>query len=197
MLLNSTSLLGILMLVLFGLGIFHFIYEGVIAPSLRKLIQYKLFELRDSLRLLRYEGSDSCSKDVFVVLQESLNNSINLTKIATWHLIRKMRDLIAEDQHVRSEVERRRQILKSCQHPTIKHIRDRQFDLLIWAVLINNGGLLFYVWLLLPLMAIIWAITRWRRGIKGTLRQIESIIDLPEGEYKRENYEDARQPVPV
>ncbi len=41
--------------ILFWLAILHFIYEGIILPSIRLNLRYKLFVLRDELRSLRHE----------------------------------------------------------------------------------------------------------------------------------------------
>jgi len=115
------------------------------------------------------------------------NNSINLTNVTTIHFINRVRQLIAEDATVGAEVERRRQVLRNCAHKDLRLIREKQLDLFIWATLVNNGGALLYVWLLLPIFAIWWAIQRWRSGITTYFRHVESVVDLPEERYRRDH----------
>jgi hypothetical protein len=188
------TLAGVAFILLFVLGLFHFLYESIIAPSIREVLRYKLFALRDDLRQLKHDEPNACSDEVFVILQESLNNSINLTKIVTWRLINQIKHLIANNPIVRAEVERRRRILASCPSQLVRQIREKQLDLLIWATAVNNGGALFYVWLLLPFFVIFWAIQRWKRGIAAAFRQVEVVIDLPEEQYKRESLHPTSQP---
>jgi hypothetical protein len=171
---------GALFVALFLLALYHFLYESVIAPSLRDLLSFKLFALRDDLRRLRLAGDGECDGDVFEVLQESLNSSINLTRVVDLRFVGKVKKLIASDKAIRLEVERRRQMLAASPNPNVRQIREKQIDLMIWAILINHGGWLLYVCLLLPLFLFATLVSRWKHGFLSMFRQIEGVVYLPE-----------------
>ncbi len=70
--------MNIIFYILLALAIIHFIYEGIIAPSMRLHYRYRLFTLRDELRFLKATHKDELPDEVFILLQNILNNSITL-----------------------------------------------------------------------------------------------------------------------
>jgi hypothetical protein len=68
-----TILLSVMML----LTLAHFIYESIVAPSLRLKIRYDLFALRDELRFLKIKRGSSLDDKHYVYLQDSINTMIS------------------------------------------------------------------------------------------------------------------------
>ena len=60
-------------LVLLALAVFHFVYESILAPSLRLSLRFRLFALRDEARQLKIECVDSLNDAHCVFLQASIN----------------------------------------------------------------------------------------------------------------------------
>lgn len=66
-----------LILFLVIVSAWHFIYDGIIAPSIRLHLRNKLFILRDELRLAKIDGISSQDEDAFWFVHEGINNFIN------------------------------------------------------------------------------------------------------------------------
>src|SRR6266513_6544694 len=58
------------------LVILHFVWDGIIAPSIRLEIRYELFEMRDKLRRLKIQLHDQFNDELFNLLQHILNNEL-------------------------------------------------------------------------------------------------------------------------
>lgn len=60
------------------LVIFHFIAEGIIAPSERSKIRLELFSLRDRIRMAKIDYRQEFDNELFDHLQDHTNKSIHL-----------------------------------------------------------------------------------------------------------------------
>ena len=72
-----------LILFVFLLCAAHWFIESAVSPSVRMLIRFHLFEIRDDLRNLKIEAPESMSDEVFDILNESLNDRILYQKMIT------------------------------------------------------------------------------------------------------------------
>ena len=63
--------------IMLGLALWHFLYESVIAPSLRHTLRYKFFKLRDELRDIKFEGLTIKEEKAYKLLETSICNLIN------------------------------------------------------------------------------------------------------------------------
>ena len=58
-------------------AVWHFVYEGIVAPSIRLCLRNKLFSIRDNLRLATIEGLPNGDEKAFWFVHDGINNFIN------------------------------------------------------------------------------------------------------------------------
>ncbi|UCE59291.1 MAG: hypothetical protein JSU63_17840 [Phycisphaerales bacterium] len=155
---------AILILVLIVLALWHFVCDGIMAPSLRLRVRYKLFAIRDSLRALQSRDSEIGS-GVFRMLHENINTAIELVPALSVSLIVKAEQRFREDPELREWVDARVKILDSCPIEEVHVIRDRMNTLVRDALFINAAGWL--IWLV-PIA-----------GIFHLVRSIPKVVVLP------------------
>jgi len=62
----------IAIIVLAGLAVYHFVYEGILAPSFRLKLRFELFELRDELRKLKISHAEDLRDEIDLIQTETL-----------------------------------------------------------------------------------------------------------------------------
>lgn len=139
------------------LAALHYIYEGILAPSFRLRLRFKMFALRDRLRKLKIERGDELRDEVFNVLQASINNTTTLLHRTTVDVIRRAESDYQHDPALRRRIDRRIAIVESCDMPEVKEILKETRRALTIAVLVNHGGWGIYV---VPFLALIFCLAR-------------------------------------
>jgi len=124
---------------------YHFIFERLIAPTLRLSIRFQLFRLRDDLRSIQIESPELIDRDVFNYLQTGLNTTIQFLSKVDFAFIYRALEAIESDQGLRKRVERRIELLDNHPSDEIKKIRDDAAKYFGRALLINTGGWMIYL----------------------------------------------------
>ena len=137
--------MALLFVILAALAFTHFLYEGILAPSLRFELRLKLFALRDELRDLKLKLGDDLSDEVFRDLQNSINGAVMRLNQIDLGLLKTAREAFERDEKLRRRVERRIAMLEACPIEEVRIIRSRHFQLLDYALLINSGGWIPYL----------------------------------------------------
>jgi hypothetical protein len=127
------------------LALTHFIYEGILAPSLRASSRLKLFALRDRLRNLKMDQRERLSDEVFFDLQSSMNFSVGRLRQIDLRLVKSANDAFEHDERLRKRVERRIAMFEACPIAELHQIIEEYFDVLDNVVLINSGAWLPYL----------------------------------------------------
>ena len=162
------------------LTIFHFLYEGIIAPSIRLKLKYNLFAIRDQLRaLLREPRVSQFSEDVYSHLQSSINNLIKFLPVIDILSIAKAEQKFNEDETLRQEVMRVTRMLEDCKSPDVQEIRSRIRRIFAMAIFVNNGMLMFYSFPIVILSASAKAF------FKKIVSAIQELLYMPESEFGR------------
>lgn len=143
-------------LVLIGLAVWHFIYEGIIAPSLRMVLRHKMFRLRDDVRRLRADYPDQVSEEVFSLMQSLINNAITLVHQINFIVLLRFK----KDEVIDHRIDDRNRLIAECPKDEIREIREKAATYLAIAFGINHGGWVIY---LVPILIIlICSRTIWR-----------------------------------
>lgn len=58
--------------------VFHFIYEGILAPSLRFELRMQLFKTRDEIRYLKLQYPEEFDGELYDFIQDGLNKQLKL-----------------------------------------------------------------------------------------------------------------------
>jgi len=149
---------------LLALALWHFICDGILAPSLRLRIRYRLFAVRDNLRALQGQESQ-VSAEVFHVLHENINTAIELVPALSVSLISTAERVFRDDPDLREWVEARVRIVDSCSIEEVQDVRTRMIALVRDALIVNTAGWLIWV---IPIA-----------GILHLVRSIPKLVVLP------------------
>lgn len=138
----------------------HFVYEGIIAPSIRLHLRNRLFVLRDELRQARIDGIPKEDVNAFSFVHDGINNFLNrlpsLTLERTNALSREyernaeLRHVL--DAHVSAVAESRDSRIRSIFHKTNSVIEA--------AIITNMGGWFIYI---VPVALVIAAMSKLSR----------------------------------
>jgi len=174
--------MDILILVLAGLALFHFIYEGIWAPTARMELRNDLFSLRDELRKLRISGDAKCSKEAFEIAHDGINQYINrlhwvtISFERTYSRAMKKRDF-------RDVVKRRTRILGAAENEQLRLIAHRANGVIENAYFANAGGWLPYV---LTLALIAFLVSGVRSRFSRLLdRRASQVLATPEAKTEK------------
>lgn len=169
-----------LIILLLAMAIFHFVYDGIILPSLRLKLRFELFALRDEIRRLRSEtkGDDKA----FLVLQESVNLSIRILPRATLSTFVKATKQMHENVNLRKTVEERIAIIDRSTISELKTIRSKTADVVMKAIGANSLPLLVYM---LPVTVVFVVISMVVSRIKKLIDISRNIPLYPESEVEK------------
>lgn len=166
--------------VLFGmliLALIHFVYSGILLPSIRFSLRLRLFALRDELRNLKIENEVDLSDDVFTYVQESLNNTINILPRIDIPTIKLADREIKDHQLIIREVESRISLIEECHVEEVKEIYVEMFKIFRLALLANTGPWFAY---LIPAVIVAFPFRKLAEVIQKIVavpeNQIESVL---------------------
>jgi len=139
------NIMAWLFITITAFSVLHFVYEGIIAPSLRLKWRCDLFALRDRLRRLKCEHPDELTDEVFIPMQRSLNRSIALLHRVNVVVLHRAS---LQYQHSQSLIEQSAKFgtaLEACPLDEVREIRQKSLDILLHALQVNHGGAYLYV----------------------------------------------------
>lgn len=165
--------MDILILIIAACAFLHFIYEGIVAPSIRTKLRNDMFELRDELRNLHISKDDRCSREAFEIAHTGVNQYLDRLHAVTISFMRRFREAY-KDADFRADVERRQMVLNSCESTELRKIVASANSRIELALFANSAGWLIYLVPVALLGICIKAITRWVH------RRISQLFATPE-----------------
>lgn len=156
------------------LAIYHFVWEGIIAPSVRLEIRYELFELRDRLRRIKIEQGNSLNDELFTRLQRSINKEIALLQNADIRSLYYAYTKLYDKKDVLDEIETFDRLVEECSIEEVRNIRHKSIGALAHAFVINSGGWLIYI---IPVFLIIQGYEKIKALLKRLTGLSENDID--------------------
>lgn len=158
-----------------GLSIIHIVYENIILPSIRLHYKYKLFSLRDKLRLMQHNNTDNTLTDAIYSLQAAVNNMVALLPNIDGYLLFKTREAFIKDPSFKNRVNKRIEKLKLYRSEEIRIIHKSIKNTFKTILLFNSGSLFFYI---LPVFFAIAFLEKLKSWVSQT-------IFVPEEEISR------------
>lgn len=157
----------IFIFVLTVIAIAHFVYESIVAPSLRMHLRNQLFELRDEIRSIRAQGVASEDEEAFWYTHDGINNLLD--RLSWLTLQARVSSMITykEDSKLRALVQARKEMLDNCKDVRIKETFLKTSAVLENAFNVNMGAWAFY---LLPIAVV--------AGTIGNLHKLASNLLL-------------------
>ncbi len=164
------STLSVLILLFALFSAFHFVYEGIVLPTLRTRLRFKLFALRDNLRRAKIQLGSQVEDSVFLYLERSINSSIRFLEHLDLETMYAARRFIESNPALLEDVKRRMKTLDECPVEEIRAIRSEHRTIVQEALAANGLALLAYI---VPIVVAVVFLQR----IKHTL---DEVILLPE-----------------
>jgi len=130
-------MMGTLLLTCFGLVILTFIYCGIISPTIRLRLRYRLFELRDRLRGIMQTRPDGVSQEQIDLLHSGINNAIKALPSIDFSTYYYMNKRLDGDESLRREIDKRISLLNSCNSKDFQELRKETIDALEGAFITN------------------------------------------------------------
>lgn len=168
-------MITVIFFVLVGLATFHFIYEGIIAPSLRLCLRFRIFRLRDQLRRLASGPYPAIAAEDFELHQQSLNNIINLLPYISLTNMHEAIKALKSDKRLLEKTKKRVALLENCPSREAVEIYEQGNRVLLGALLVSCGGWFLYIVPVLIALLIIDQVKVF----------IQDLTTLPESDIRR------------
>ena len=124
------------------LAIWHFFYEGVIAPALRHGLRYNFFHLRDQLRTMNIEGLSKHDQKIYNHLDHAvcgIIESMSFISVGNYFLLKKSQR--------KEDTKKLKDLIMSADNPELRKIDYKMAGLGARALIINNGAWLVYLFI--------------------------------------------------
>lgn len=169
------------------LAMLHFIYEGIVMPSIRLSIRHRFFALRDQLRDLKFEHGDDIGDYVFNMIDEGLSNNISNLHNINFYVIGKINNHIDADESLRSFIVGRMKLIEDCKVDEVKKITSKSRQYLLNAALVNSGAWFVYllpiaIGLVIPAILIFVLISKIKAA---TRKAVNNTLFAPPLEFNR------------
>ena len=133
----------------------HFVYEGILVPSLRLKIRYDLFALRDHVRWREIQVAGDIDHRVFAYLESHLSAGIALIpRVNAWSMFAFSRDIRGRRKAKELHGQHMDFIVKAGDQELVRI--DKAISLLLFRALLVNSGAWFFYLLPIPLVLLTW-----------------------------------------
>jgi hypothetical protein len=163
-------------------ALYHFVYEAILAPSLRLKLRFELFVLRDRVRALRIESPGALQDKHFHYLQDSINTLIAVLARFDVATFERIEAEMKRNPELRRLVEERSRILDDCALEEAKGIRYASLRLASVALAVNSGGWFIYVVPPLAMMAGWFGLSGCVSSFK---RRIKAVLAIPQADINK------------
>lgn len=174
--------MNIFIIVCITLAFWHFIYEGIIAPQLRLKLRHDLFVVRDGLRNLQLIVSkeDHDTRRAIKVVSTAVESWLERMSTFTLYMGFKLKQEIDRNKELKQAVEKEFGFIKKSNNETLKSIDKKFNQICAGALLVNSGGLLPYlVMVMFPLLIMAVAY----ENIKKLLNTVSKEVALTPDKY--------------
>ena len=103
-----------LIVVALVLGLLHFVYEGILLPSIRLHLRFKTFELRDRLRRLAHDEEKRLDPKIYDCIHDALNGTLRFLYKIDVRIAWDIRRILREDPTLAKRLERRSKEVEAC-----------------------------------------------------------------------------------
>ena len=132
------------------MALWHFVYDGIISPTLRFHLKNDLFALRDETRrLLAKDDLNSLDKEIVVCINDSISLFINRLSYLRPSLVYRVNKEIERDRQLQEEVGGRLKSIQNTTNGQLHKVFKDMCTIITKATLYNSGALA------IPLMLLI------------------------------------------
>lgn len=149
----------------------HWVYESVLAPSLRQALQFELESLRRAMRELRQSGRDPHAEALSECV-DAVGATFETFDVVTVAAVKRE---LHRNPLLRARIEARRRLLEGTENAALQSIRRRAVRLAHKALAVNSGAWCIFV---IPVAML-------RLGMMGIGRAISTSMLLSGAELRR------------
>jgi hypothetical protein len=154
------------LIVLAWLAIFHFVYEGIIAPAARIRLRNQLFVTRDQLRQAKIDGVAEGDEEVFWQVHDGVNFFLSRLPHLTVTTQVSATEAYRRDAKLAAVVDERIARVAKCQDARLTGARDKTVAVMLEAYVCNSGGWTVYV---LPVALFFVAYSKLKRLVTSLI----------------------------
>lgn len=163
-----------LILLMCILTIAHFVYESIIAPTVRLGITVDLLMMKDELDALRKKERGRLDDEHYRHLRDAINGLSNRLYSLELTVVSRILARIHSDRDLRARMEATAKVLDDCPVQEARDMRRRIIKLAALAIQTNSKGWAFYI---VPIAICIGCMRRIKRAIVA-------LASLPEKDLK-------------
>jgi hypothetical protein len=127
------------------IGLWHFVYEAILLPSMRQNLRFQVFALRDRLRTLKAEHPKQCEDAPFHMLDQSLSWQMNNLHKVTLLFLLETAKRKEHDKDFAEHVKKRIALAESCKLPEFVELLKLRQKLYEDTLALNSGGMFVYL----------------------------------------------------
>lgn len=165
-------------ILIFGVALWHFLYEGILAPSRRFKVRLELFSLRDDIRTRLVDDCDAANDPAFLKIHDSINTAISLCSSISPGLFVEVQRALDSDPELRAEIEQRQVEIDACPIRGASDFRKNLSKQVHNALMANIGG--WSILVIPPIIAFVAAKQAWV--------EICKLIVIPESELRSRGF---------
>ena len=125
--------------------LWHFIYEGIVAPSIRIKLRNRLFAIRDELRSMVIDGVSQDDQEPLHFVHDGVNNFIDRLPNLTLANTRRMELDYRSNPDLEKTVRAHFELIKSSKNEKIKSAFESTNDIIGIAIIANAGAWFVYL----------------------------------------------------
>lgn len=159
---------------LFVAALFHFVYESVVAPSLRTQLRFDLSSTQDELRSLKSSLGEKLDERYFEQVQATVNAFVSLLDRFDAATLIAFKMEKSRNRELRERCERSVQAIQDCTLQEARNLQRRIAWIAARTIAVNNGAWMVFV---LPAALVLVCYRRLKNLIYG-------LLSLPEKELR-------------
>lgn len=157
------------------IALWHFLYEGIVAPSIRMHLRNRLFALRDELRAAKATAAiDPHDEPAFWFVHDGINSFLNRLPALTVSNLARLKRARDSDPNLRASFEDHLDKVLNAKSPAITSIFNRTNDVIQTAMITNAGGWFIYV---VPIAICALLMRTAKKVAKATLLTPKPVLD--------------------
>jgi len=161
-----------LIFILLLFSIYHFWYDSILLPTYRMELRYKLFKYRDELIELKSDQNELINDQVFNIVYNSINFSINRLSNLTLSNMFHYKRLLDKNPELKQKNDNLVQMIFNCKSEELKNLYIKVSQVSLKAFALNMGSWIIYLIPVILVVFIVKQIFQLAFGIKRFFREL-------------------------
>lgn len=134
-----------LLLLFLVASVWHFVYENIIAPSIRLHLRNRLFVLRDELRQARVDGIKTEDEKAFWFVHNGINNFLNRLPSITLERTMALSEECNKNESFKRELDEHINAVVNSNDFRIRNAFEKANSVIEASIITNMGGWFIYI----------------------------------------------------